>query len=191
MRIVPAHFKLDIEERTIGVRRRHLTSQLENEDAGVDSGQNEMKQKQAGLGYKKLLICYDGSENAMRALQRGMAMAKESGGELYVVVAADTFNIQARYLERYYSDLRKIILHSCKHDLAKALDISKKAGVVAVRGSVEEGHPADVILAKASEVDVDLIIVGRRGLRSVQRFLLGSVSSSVVGHSTCDVLVVK
>jgi nucleotide-binding universal stress UspA family protein len=150
-----------------------------------------MKQKQAVLGYKRILVCYDGSENAMRALRRGIVLAKESGGELHVVVAADTFSIQARNLERYFRDLREIILHSCKHDLAKALDISRKAGVVAVRGSVEEGHPAEVILATASEVSADLIIAGRRGLRGVQRFLLGSVSSSVVGHSTCDVLVVK
>ena len=175
----------------MGVRRENLTSRLEGEDSRAYSGQNEMKQKQAVPGYRKILVCYDGSENGMRALQRGIAIAQESGGELYVAVAADTFNVQARNLERYYSDLRKIILNSCRHELAKALDISKKAGIVAVRGSVEEGHPADVILAMASGVNADLIIMGRRGLRGVRRFLLGSVSSSVVGHSKCDVLVVK
>jgi nucleotide-binding universal stress UspA family protein len=164
---------------------------LEAETSRAGSGQNVMREKHAASGYKKILVCYDGSENSTRALQRGIVIAKETGGEMYVVVAADTYNIQARYLERYYSDLRKIILHDCKNDLAEALDVSKRSGLVGVRGSLEEGHPAEVILAKASEVDADLIVLGRRGLRGVQRFLLGSVSSSVVSHSTCDVLVVK
>jgi nucleotide-binding universal stress UspA family protein len=127
----------------------------------------------------------------MRALQKGIIMAKESDGELTVVVAADTRSFAALNLARYFRDMRKYIIDYCKEQLSKALETAKKGGVSSVQGSVEEGHPVDMILAKAFDINADLIIVGRRCLRGIQRYLLGSVSFSIVGHSTCDVLVVK
>jgi len=48
-----------------------------------------------------------------------------------------------------------------------------------------------VIVEAAAEVDADLIIVGSRGMNAVQRWLLGSVSSKVVHHAPCSVLVVR
>jgi nucleotide-binding universal stress UspA family protein len=39
--------------------------------------------------------------------------------------------------------------------------------------------------------NADLIIVGTRGLNTAQRLLLGSVSTKVMHHAPCDVLVVR
>jgi nucleotide-binding universal stress UspA family protein len=58
-------------------------------------------------------------------------------------------------------------------------------------GSVEEGYPADCILNMAVTDRADLIVMGRRGISGVERFLLGGVSSSVVSHSKCDILIVR
>jgi nucleotide-binding universal stress UspA family protein len=141
--------------------------------------------------YKSILVCYDGSDNAMRALLRGVSLARERGCKLSVVVAADTLSRHARTLERYYEYLRADILGEAREFLSRAMETAKSEGIPSVQGSVEEGYPADMITAKASEIDADLIIVGRRGVRGIQRLLLGSVSSSVVDNSACDVLVVK
>jgi len=155
-------------------------------DSSKKPGQNSAVQI-----YGRILVGYDGSDNATRAVQKAITIAKESGGELSVVVAANTLGYPPRYRDRYYSDFRKITLHHSKEQLSRALETAKLGGVASAQGKVEEGQPADAILTRAVDVSADLIVVGRRGLGGVQRFLLGSVSSSVVIHSTCDVLVVK
>jgi nucleotide-binding universal stress UspA family protein len=62
-----------------------------------------------------------------------------------------------------------------------------------VRAQAEEasGDPADRILEEARRRDVDLIVVGSRTKPLARRVLLGSVSSKVVAHAGCDVLVVR
>lgn len=53
------------------------------------------------------------------------------------------------------------------------------------------GHPADEILKVASHKKADMIVTGAKGLGAIARFLLGSVSTKVVQHSSCSVLVVR
>jgi nucleotide-binding universal stress UspA family protein len=53
------------------------------------------------------------------------------------------------------------------------------------------GNAADKILETAERLNVDLIVVGSRGLRGLARFLLGSVSEKVARHSNKPVLIVK
>ncbi len=53
------------------------------------------------------------------------------------------------------------------------------------------GDPADGILAIAEAIKADLIVVGARGLSTVERFVRGSVSTKVAHHSRCDVLIVE
>ena len=65
-----------------------------------------------------------------------------------------------------------------------------KAGYV-VDEVVRVGKPADEILKVASKKKVDLIVTGAKGMGAVARFLLGSISTKVVQHSSCSVLVVR
>ena len=53
------------------------------------------------------------------------------------------------------------------------------------------GNPADEVLNIAQERKADLIVTGAKGLGAIGRFLLGSVSTRVVQHATCSVLVVR
>jgi nucleotide-binding universal stress UspA family protein len=61
----------------------------------------------------------------------------------------------------------------------------------AVRADVAEGNPKDLIVQTAEDWPAGLVVVGARGLGAVKAFLLGSVSSFVVRHAHCPVLVVK
>ena len=60
-----------------------------------------------------------------------------------------------------------------------------------VDGVVRLGKPADEVLKIAAKKKADLIVTGAKGLGAIARFLLGSVSTRVVQHSTCSVLVVR
>ncbi len=53
------------------------------------------------------------------------------------------------------------------------------------------GNPAEKIMKVASQQHADLIVMGAKGLADIDRFLLGSVSTRVVQHVNCAVLVVR
>ena len=53
------------------------------------------------------------------------------------------------------------------------------------------GNPAENILKVAAKQHADLIVMGAQGLSAIDRFLLGSVSTRVVQHANCAVLVVR
>jgi len=53
------------------------------------------------------------------------------------------------------------------------------------------GKPAEEIMKVASKHRADMIVMGAKGLGAIARFLLGSVSTRVVQHSSCSVLVVR
>jgi nucleotide-binding universal stress UspA family protein len=53
------------------------------------------------------------------------------------------------------------------------------------------GRPAEAIMKVASKYQTDLIVMGIKGLSAIARVLLGSVSTRVVQHASCAVLVVR
>ena len=48
-----------------------------------------------------------------------------------------------------------------------------------------------MIVDEAEREHADLIVLGTRGLNTAKRWLMGSVSSPVVQHAPCNVLVVR
>ncbi len=69
-------------------------------------------------------------------------------------------------------------------------DRAVELGATRVRAFVKGGQPARGVVSFAKEHGSDLIVVGSRGLGSVEGFLLGSVSHKVTGLAECPVLVV-
>jgi nucleotide-binding universal stress UspA family protein len=142
--------------------------------------------------YGRLLVGYDGSDNAERALNRAIDLIKQAGGELRIAVVADTASY-ATYAGAgaIYKRFNEQTRQNAENLAKAALDKSKSAGIKDVYASSEEGQPADMILTLATEYKSDLIVVGRRGMRGLERFLMGSVSTAVINNAKCDVLVVK
>ena len=60
-----------------------------------------------------------------------------------------------------------------------------------VKAHLEIGVPTDVALEFCEENKIDLIVMGSRGLGFFKGLVLGSVSSYLVEHATCPVLVIK
>ncbi len=71
------------------------------------------------------------------------------------------------------------------------LETELESKVGAIERIVAVGNPADEILKLAGGPDVDLVVVGARGVGRLKRLLLGSVSERVLHHAPCSVLVVK
>jgi nucleotide-binding universal stress UspA family protein len=132
----------------------------------------------------KIVVGYDGSDGAKRALDRAITLAGDDG-RITVVGAAET-HPRAVTTEGAHRDPSGI--ERRRKDLEDAKALLAERGVDAE--TVEaQGDPGHVILDNAK--DADLIVVGSRGLNPFQRLLLGSVSSKVVHRADCDVLVVR
>lgn len=74
--------------------------------------------------------------------------------------------------------------------IQRSADKVAKAGFQ-VQEAVRLGKPADEILTVAKQHKADLIVTGATGLGALSRVLLGSVSTRLVQHATCSVLVVR
>lgn len=142
--------------------------------------------------FKKILVGYDGSDNAGRALSKAIALARRSKADLRIVVVADTGRYTATVgLESLYKQFDEKARKNAENLATAALEQSKAGGVPDAYASVEVGHPSDMILGVAEDDKSDLVVVGRRGISGLERFFLGSVSTAIINHAKSDVLVVK
>ncbi|CAN5640183.1 universal stress protein [soil metagenome] len=75
-------------------------------------------------------------------------------------------------------------------DMAKRIDTAN-VNSAHVSTEVVEGHASDLIVQLAREWQADMLLVGSHGRKGMTRFVLGSVSSSVVALSPCSVVVLR
>jgi nucleotide-binding universal stress UspA family protein len=132
----------------------------------------------------KIVVGYDGSAAAKRALERAAALASYPSHVVVIAVAVpyprSGITIPAN---RDPEEFRR---------RADDLDVARR--FLSSRGILAEthqarGNPAEM-LVDASK-DADLVTVGSASLTRLQRLVLGSVSSQVVRDAACDVLVVR
>jgi nucleotide-binding universal stress UspA family protein len=69
-------------------------------------------------------------------------------------------------------------------------ELAKKQGAT-VEAVAMEGDPASKIVGYADKGGFDMIVMGSRGLGRFKEMMLGSVSSKVLHHAKCSVLIVK
>jgi nucleotide-binding universal stress UspA family protein len=134
---------------------------------------------------ERIVVGFDGSEHARKALARAAEIA---GGATVAVVSAAAPQLFLR--DPGVSPETPGDAEARTRALAEAREYLEGRGV---NGVYVEGHgnPADVLVEEAEESGADLIIVGTRGHNAAQRALMGSVSTNVVHHAKCDVLVVR
>jgi nucleotide-binding universal stress UspA family protein len=131
-----------------------------------------------------ILVAYDGSEGAQVALDQAAMAAKSSGSTVSVLSVVPVTSGRAGPID----PTSNVDEHN--QQLETAISKLKEKGVEA-DGFTSVGHPADTICRVAQERNVDLIVVGSRGLHGVERFLMGSVSTRVAQHAHCSVLIAR
>ncbi|NMC50802.1 MAG: universal stress protein [Desulfovibrio sp.] len=139
----------------------------------------------------KIMAALDLSKNAGVILEKAVAQAKQGGGELLIMVVAEDFLDIGDYFQIETVRASEKFLETAKTAAAGYAEKAKALGVTA-RVVVEQGvSPADLIVKAAEEEKVDLLILGSRSKKGLDRFLIGSVASKVVAHAPCSVLVVR
>ena len=133
-----------------------------------------------------IVVAYDDTEPAKRALERAIELAKAFGSKLLVTSVAPIMEAAGRSSGPLDpTDLPE------KHQA----ELEQASSVVSAAGLTAElipavGHPAETIVQVARDNGAQLIVVGTRELGFAQRLLGQSTSDAVVHRARCDVLIV-
>lgn len=144
--------------------------------------------------FERILVPVDGSEGANRALETAIGLQRLCSSELLILTVYRHHSL----LEASMSMVRPEdpeTLDDTLREYAKEVAENAKAyaselGSESVRAFVKVGQPARTIVGFAEEREVDLIVLGSRGLGDVEGYLLGSVSHKVTSLSDKAVMVV-
>lgn len=136
--------------------------------------------------YTKILVPVDGSEHALRATEEAIRLASTAATiELLYVADAE----KARQEMLHASSPDALLL--ARRQLLAPFEARVQAAGIAVKTTILKGVPGPTIVVYANEQDVDVVVIGSRGLNTLQEMVLGSVSHKVMKRVQCPVLVVK
>jgi len=129
----------------------------------------------------KIVVAYDGSENAKRALFFVLKLIKKE----------DEINLVTVIKEAPRSPEQKIIQER-EEALEKQKEVIKELEGYKVHSEIlESADVAEAVIEYCNKINCDMIVTGSRGLTGLKKTILGSVSSSLVSKSKVPVLVVK
>ena len=136
--------------------------------------------------FKHVLVAIDGSVYSEIALPTAIEVTKKFGADLFVFHVAE-------------HDRGRAVVYTLEtpaeatHLVGAAVKTARDAGV-ATKGELRDvavGHVAKAIVETATANDIDLIVMGSRGLSDIQGLMLGSVTHKVIQLAHVAVLVTR
>ncbi len=143
--------------------------------------------------YATVLVGTDGSDSSFRAVERAAEVARDAGAKLVIACAYHPMpeREQRRAAEALGNDAYLVSgSHPAEDIVRTAGDRASQAGATKVETVAKDGDPVDVLCRLVKEHEVDLIVIGNRGLNSLAGRLLGSVPANISHRAACDVLIV-
>ena len=143
--------------------------------------------------YKMILVPVDFSEHSEQAVGRAVNMAAlyEADIELFHVTEVPTYPVLEDIAVTgapgiWDVELTQEIVEAAEQRLHK---LAKENGLKPEQCKVVVGVPSVDIVARAEEVEADLIVMGRHGLSFLEK-LVGSTTDAVMHYAKCDVMAV-
>lgn len=138
--------------------------------------------------FRKIVVAYDGSEQARHALRVALDIARRYEAEVCTATVVqlpdyagtvDEVDEQMQRAREFYGK-----------NLEQARFLAEQAGVK-IETELLFGHVGETLVRFAEQQGADLVVAGARGLSTIRLYLMGSVSRFLVQHARCPVLVVK
>lgn len=145
---------------------------------------------------KNILVAVDGSTASTRALEIAIEMADKFGAGIHLVhvVREMQLPLNPGLMDKYQEvqEQRHDLLRSVGEEiLNQAKRTAQSKGIDPVESDIGSGDPATAVAAYADKNQVDLVVIGNRGLGKVQSMLMGSVSRKVSDLTKAACLIVK
>jgi nucleotide-binding universal stress UspA family protein len=160
---------------------------------GIKSGEFELRPKsQEERSMQKLLIPIDSSDNATRALQHAIRLAKENGPvELHIVYAHEPPIVYGEIAIYMPEEKAKELQRQHSEDILKpAIEMANAAGVK-FTSQILIGDIPKTIVKCAEDLGCDGIVMGTRGMGAIGNLLMGSVATKVIHLTKLPVTLVK
>ena len=145
----------------------------------------------------KILLATDGSEYSLAAARKSVeliALGEHSTVRVVSVVEPIAPTAPFGVADEYYIQAQNAAREAAETDVKEASELIRNLTGevdVDVEAKVFTGRPKEAVVTEAAEWGADLIVVGSHGRGFWGRMMLGSVSSAVVKHAECSVLVVR
>ena len=143
----------------------------------------------------RIIVGIDGSTNSQAALNAVAGRSWPKGTEVRLVAALDTVLCLSLLLResadmKWFEVSNEDDLISLRQIFEPCADKLRNVGLIA---SVElkKGDPKHILIEEAETWQADSIFVGAKGMRGIERLLLGSVSAAVAARAHCSVEVVR
>lgn len=146
----------------------------------------------------KILIATDGTRHSQQAIEKVADFKLNIGDEIKIISVVDmavpvSIDMYGGYMaptsdiENNVREAAENILEGSKNFILGLLETTE----ISVNTEILYGSPDSRIVETSEKMKADLIIVGSHGYNRWERFLLGSVSDSVIRYAKCSVLVVR
>ena len=144
--------------------------------------------------YNNIIVPTDGSVNSKRALEHAVVIASSLGATITLVYVANIVSVISNFdqIPNASGYVTEQVALDMEEEGKGILDEFAKSipQSIEVKSVFEVGSPGPAVLSVAKKYNADLI-KGSRGLGPLKGLFMGSVSSYVVTHSVCPVLIVK
>ncbi|MDH5770962.1 MAG: universal stress protein [Candidatus Bathyarchaeota archaeon] len=164
-----------------------------------------MAEKQKEKLIKKILVALDGSKPSDNALDLALDLAEKYSAEILLLRVVPTafypyFIAPEAFPRAFPFVIPPAVINSSARELEAGSEgvlseALKKAEKVKSKSNVSTklvtGRIAEKIIQTAKEGNVDIVVMGSRGLSGIKKFFLGSFSDKVADEAPCPVLIVK
>ena len=143
--------------------------------------------------FKHILVPVDGSNTAASAVETAIAQAKAFGAKLTLVTVIDNYPFTGVGGDFAYGQVEYLAAATSNANsaLEKAEASIAAQGMTCDKRVIEEHVIHEGIIDTAKELGADLIVMGSHGRHGLEKLLLGSVTTRVLGRSPVPVLVVR
>lgn len=182
--VMGTHGRTGLERYLIGSVTEKL---LRTVDVPVVAVPPDADEIELGEGeYGDILLPTDSSEPAEAAIDWGISLAKVYDATVHTVYSVDTSRfVSVEETGEIYDSLEKAGESALERVRKRAT-----AADISVAGSLGTGPAAQMILTYSDEHDIDMIVMGTHGRSGINRYLIGSVTESVLRSADVPVCCV-
>ena len=139
--------------------------------------------------FRKILLAYDGSAGARRALDVALELAHGSYAELWALAVEERLPHYAATIDEVAEE-KEFANHFYHESLSAAYLRALQAGIE-LKSEIRAGHAARTIIDFTKEGGFDLVVLGSSGHSKVWAMFLGTTAEKVSRHVPCTVLLLS
>ena len=140
--------------------------------------------------FSKVLVPVDGSDNSLRALDAALLLSEKLGAKVTAIHVMEDIPVLHNQSEKLLRELLDAYKNEGQLILSRCSEIAPRKGL-SINTNLLQGNAGSTILDFGEKEKYNIIVMGSRGMGKFKELVVGSVSSIVVHHSSCPVMIIR